>query len=149
MRVTNLNQAEMESMYRRKGIEELSESRASDYFPERLRTARSLRGFSAQGLARKAGLHSSQVSTFETGARMPNIETLRRLVHALDITADYLIGTIDIPDSATANDGVLRRDVDNLKDSDCEFASRLMRTLNGRGAPKRKKNKAKQRCKPR
>lgn len=69
----------------------------SQQFPERLRSARQLRGYSQSELAEKASLQPSAVSHFETGRRAPSFENLKSLSVALDVTTDYLIGRTDEP----------------------------------------------------
>jgi len=43
-------------------------------------------------LAARAKFPASSIALFEGGARKPSLENLRRLVVALDISADYLPG---------------------------------------------------------
>lgn len=66
-------------------------------FSERLKTARNLRNMSQRTLGLKAGIPYSSVGHFESGMRIPTIETLRRLGQALNVSTDYLLG--HAPDS--------------------------------------------------
>jgi transcriptional regulator with XRE-family HTH domain len=61
-------------------------------FPERLTTARKLRGLKQMELSHKTGLKQAAISQFETGRRMPSLHNLGRLADALEINADYLLG---------------------------------------------------------
>ena len=59
-------------------------------FGASLRAVRERRGLRQQELAAAAGLTAPQVSSFEAGARLPSVRTLRRLAAALDTTLDAL-----------------------------------------------------------
>ena len=61
-------------------------------FGAALRAVRERRGLRQQELAELAGLTAPQVSSFESGARMPTVRTLRRLAAALDASLDSLFG---------------------------------------------------------
>ncbi len=61
-------------------------------FGDRLRFVRQFRELSQQQLGDKASLQTTAISHFETGTRTPHIVNLIRLVKALDISADYLLG---------------------------------------------------------
>lgn len=78
-------------------------------FGASLRALRERRGLRQQELAATAGLTPPQVSSFEAGARLPSVRTLRRLAAALDTTLDALFaGDPDGPAAATpAEAGVL------------------------------------------
>lgn len=53
---------------------------------EKIRTTRKFRGLSQEGLAEKAGLNVSFIGQIERGGKKPTIETLDKIVSALDIT---------------------------------------------------------------
>lgn len=80
-------------------------------FGAALRSIRERRGLRQQELAAAAGLSPAQVSSFEAGARLPAVRTLRRLAAALDTTLDALFsegGAERPPAAATpAEAGVL------------------------------------------
>lgn len=59
-------------------------------FGASLRAIRERRGLRQQELAAAAGLTAPQVSSFEAGARLPSVRTLRRLAASLDTTLDAL-----------------------------------------------------------
>lgn len=92
-------------------------SKPTEQFPHRLRSARDLRALSQEDLARKTGLQPSAISHFETGARKPSFDNLRRLADALEVTTDYLIGRVDDV-AAAAPPGELFRQLGQLSDSD-------------------------------
>jgi transcriptional regulator with XRE-family HTH domain len=108
----------------------MSQREPIDIFAERLKSAREQRQLSQSQLAAKAALPPSSVSHFESGARKPSFDNLKRLAAALDISTDYLLGRADTPEgSGTA--GRLHRDIhklsaDNLKLAE-EFVDLLVR----------------------
>ena len=59
-------------------------------FGAALRTLRESRGLRQQELAELAGVTAPQLSSFESGARLPAVRTLRRLAAALDTSLDSL-----------------------------------------------------------
>lgn len=58
----------------------------------RLRTARELKDWTQQDLANVTGLKPSAVSHFEKGRRVPSLQNFHKLVVALNVSADYLLG---------------------------------------------------------
>jgi transcriptional regulator with XRE-family HTH domain len=69
---------------------------ARDYtFSIRLRRARSIRGMTQRELARRAKMHNTAVSHYESGHAEPSLRRLKLLADALMISADYLIGRAD------------------------------------------------------
>ncbi|MGN8546962.1 helix-turn-helix domain-containing protein [Bradyrhizobium sp. 13971] len=57
----------------------------SAVFPDRLKSARDLRGLNQDQLAKRSGLQGSAISHFETGTRKPSFDNLRRLADALGV----------------------------------------------------------------
>lgn len=53
---------------------------------------RELLGISQEELAHRAGVHRTLISTIEGGKRLPRLDTLVRLVSALDTSYDELLG---------------------------------------------------------
>ncbi len=111
-------------------------SPTADIFPERLRKARGHRRLSQSQLAGRAGLQASAVSHFETGARKPSFENLKKLADALDVTIDYLIGRTDELKGVAAADR-LHRHIDALTTEDQELAEEILRTLAKRSRSQR------------
>jgi transcriptional regulator with XRE-family HTH domain len=60
-------------------------------FPQRLAALRKERGFTQQQMADKIGMHVSQLKRYESGASQPTIEVFRRIVLALNVSADMLL----------------------------------------------------------
>jgi transcriptional regulator with XRE-family HTH domain len=108
----------------------------TDRFPERLRQAREQRGLNQEELAKKSGLQPSAISHFETGARKPSFDNLKRLATALTVTTDFLLGRADaVKDLAEVDP--LYRDIDRLTDADKEFARDMVRLLAEKAEKKR------------
>jgi transcriptional regulator with XRE-family HTH domain len=103
----------------------------SSIFPERLRRARELRQLSQAELATRARLQPSAVSHFETGARRPSFDNLRRLADALQVSTDYLVGRTDSLGGEASAD-ILFRDIERLSTTDREFASKMIAELTAR-----------------
>lgn len=62
-------------------------------FAERLRGVRTMSGLSQAELAEKTKLQPSAIAHFEAGRREPNLENLTKLIKALGVSADVLLGT--------------------------------------------------------
>ena len=62
-------------------------------FAKRLNNIRELSGLTQAELADKAKVPVTSISHFESGRREPNLENLIKLVKALGISADVLLGT--------------------------------------------------------
>ncbi|AUH64145.1 helix-turn-helix domain-containing protein [Paracoccus zhejiangensis] len=62
-------------------------------FGDRLVSAREARRLNQSELARKAGLQPAAIGHFEKGRRNPSFANIRALARALDVSADYLLGT--------------------------------------------------------
>lgn len=77
-------------------------SRAPETFGDRLKKARDLRSMSQGELAERARMQPAAISHFETGARKPSFDNLRRLAEALQVTSDYLLGRADDPEGHAA-----------------------------------------------
>lgn len=65
----------------------------NNVFPVRLRNMRKRRGISQKALAELCGLKSKNIiHRYETGERVPNINTLKHMCDVFDVSADYMIG---------------------------------------------------------
>ena len=103
-------------------------NKPSDIFPQRLRAARELRDLNQAELARRAGLQASAVSHFETGARKPSFDNLKRLADALIVTTDYLLSRVDDPAGLAGADRI-HRHLGQLKGSDRRIAEDMIEML--------------------
>ena len=73
-------------------------------FGDRLRNRRVAAGFPRQqDLADAIGVTIASISYYESGARMPDAESLAKITQALDCTADYLTQREDAPSHALAD----------------------------------------------
>jgi transcriptional regulator with XRE-family HTH domain len=80
----------------------------ADAFAERLKTIRALRNLTQSELGERSGLPTSSIAQFETNARKPSFDTLRKLSKALEVTTDYLLGTIDNPEPVAIGSALFR-----------------------------------------
>src|SRR5437016_2833435 len=69
-------------------------------FRESLRSTREMRGFTQGELGARAGIAAASVSHFETGQRVPSLESLVRLADALEVSIDALLGRASLESSA-------------------------------------------------
>lgn len=68
---------------------------ASD-FKNRLKEARTKKGFSQSELAKMVGVHVTNISRYERGENKPTSDVLAKLANALDTTVDFLMsGSLD------------------------------------------------------
>lgn len=97
----------------------------SKIFAERVKAARTLRGWSQAELAEASKLQVSAVSHFETGTRSPSFDNLRKIADALQVTTDYLIGRSDAPNLSTQTAASLFRKAEKLTAQDLEFLEKM------------------------
>ena len=97
----------------------------SKIFADRLRAARSLRGWGQAELAEATKLQVSAISHFETGTRSPSFDNLRKLADALQVTTDYLIGRSDAPKLSNEAAAKLFRKAEKLTAKDLEFLEQM------------------------
>ena len=97
-------------------------------FQQRLRAARELRELNQGQLAHRANLQASAVSHFETGARKPSFDNLKRLADALNVTTDYLLGRVDDPVGLAGADRIYRH-LGLLKGADRKTAEDMLEML--------------------
>jgi len=60
-------------------------------FAKRLRALRAERGLSQRDLAERIHTRAPQVSRYESGSHLPNLETLAEIAEVLRVDLDYLI----------------------------------------------------------
>ena len=58
----------------------------------RIRELREQKGLSQVQLAELSHVHRVSISMYETGRKKPNIDSLKRLAKALDVSTDDLLG---------------------------------------------------------
>ena len=64
----------------------------SDGLNLQLRTIRERRGLTQLALGQRAGMAPASISHFETGQRVPSLESLVKLADALEVSVDELLG---------------------------------------------------------
>ncbi len=64
-------------------------------FRERLKEQRIKKGWSTIELASHIQATQPSIVRWENGSRVPNIESLKKLAIAFDVSADYLLGLED------------------------------------------------------
>jgi transcriptional regulator with XRE-family HTH domain len=102
-----------------------------DIFSERLKTARKRLHLTQEQLAVKSFIPTTVIAQFETGKRKPSFETLRRLIAALDITADYLMGLTD-KSATTQAPGEIMKNYEKMSADDRDLFKRFAELLAGR-----------------
>ena len=61
-------------------------------FQERLKELRNEKGLSQTELAKELKVSQRSISSWETGFRQPDFETLRLIAEYFDVSTDYLLG---------------------------------------------------------
>ena len=72
----------------------------NERFRHNLRRLRELRKLTQTEVGSRAGIASASVSHFETGQRVPALETLVKLADALSVTIDALLGRAPVESAA-------------------------------------------------
>lgn len=98
-------------------------------FTKRLSETRKKRGLNQEGLAKIALLPSTAISHFESGARKPSFDNLRKLADALEVSIDYLMGRTDEMSGDLVKEAAIFRDYENLTDDDRDLARKFMANL--------------------
>ncbi len=65
-----------------------------------LSALREMRGLTQAELGSRAGIAAASISHFETGQRIPSLDSLIRVADALDVSVDALLGRIPLGASA-------------------------------------------------
>ena len=60
-------------------------------FPKQLVALRKKRSYTQQSLADKVGIHVTQIKRYEAGSAQPTLEVFRRIVLALNVSADMML----------------------------------------------------------
>ena len=72
-------------------------------FNENLRHAREQKGLSQKDVAEKIGVANSTYSLYESGNREPNVQTIKKISDALNVSADDLLGINSEPSTIAAH----------------------------------------------
>jgi len=79
-------------------------------FGDRLRSLRTQRGLSQEGLAEEVGVRGQQIWRYEKGDNTPAADVLAQIARALGTSADYLIGLTDDPSLPQTDSGLSERE---------------------------------------
>lgn len=74
-----------------------------DNFNENLKEARLKSGLSQKELSENIGVAKSTYSLYESGKREPNVNTIKKIASALNVSADILLGIDDQPTTLAAH----------------------------------------------
>ena len=72
-------------------------------FNENLKEARLKSGLSQKELSENIGVAKSTYSLYESGKREPNVNTIKKIASALNVSADILLGIDDQPTTLAAH----------------------------------------------
>ena len=89
---------------------------------EKILALRKSRGMSQEDLAAALGVSRQTVSRWEVGSALPDAENLLQLSLLFKVSADYLLGLVDVP-----------RPIDNTITPNEQIALGLLRQLNEEG----------------
>ncbi|WP_195268668.1 helix-turn-helix transcriptional regulator [Eubacterium sp. 1001713B170207_170306_E7] len=65
------------------------------YFGSKLRQLRQEKGYTQQQLADMLGITKGSVSAYETSAKYPSVDVLRKIAVTLNTSTDFLLGLSD------------------------------------------------------
>ena len=74
-----------------------------EHFNENLKEARLKSGLSQKDLSENIGVAKSTYSLYESGKREPNVDTIKKIVSALNVSADMLLGLEAEPTTLAAH----------------------------------------------
>lgn len=72
-------------------------------FNENLKEARLKSGLSQKDLSENIGVAKSTYSLYESGKREPNLDTIKKIASALNVSADTLLGIDEEPTTLAAH----------------------------------------------
>lgn len=74
-----------------------------EHFNENLKEARLKSGLSQKDLSENIGVAKSTHSLYESGKREPNVDTIKKIASALNVSADMLLGLEAEPTTLAAH----------------------------------------------
>ena len=74
-----------------------------EHFNENLKEARLKSGLSQKDLSENIGVANSTESLYESGKREPNVDTIKKIASALNVSADMLLGLEAEPTTLAAH----------------------------------------------
>jgi transcriptional regulator with XRE-family HTH domain len=73
------------------------DTRVARQLGRRVKRRRNFLDLSQEALADRAGIHRTQISLYEHGARMPLVSTLIKLASALELSVEQIVVGIEWP----------------------------------------------------
>lgn len=93
----------------------MSKSSIPSNFGDRLREIREKRELSQSDLGRATGMQPSAIAHFEADRRKPSFDNVRALAKALNISADYLLGSNEATTAFRNEDKLSTKDRDYIQ----------------------------------
>ncbi|SET15274.1 DNA-binding transcriptional regulator, XRE-family HTH domain [Natronincola peptidivorans] len=102
---------------------------------ERIKKLREEQGLSQLEMAKVLGVGNSTMSMYESNARKPDYETLKKIADYFNVTTDYLLGLTEIPMQEQHEEiladypeivSILRRNKKKLTESDKKRIARII-----------------------
>lgn len=87
-------------------------------FNENLKESRLKSGLSQKDLSENIGVAKSTYSLYESGKREPNVDTIKKIASALNVSADTLLGIDEEPTTLAAHfdgDEYTEEELDEIK----------------------------------
>ena len=100
---------------------------------KRIKTARQWRGLTQLKAAERAGIAPSLWSHYESGKRDPSAKNLSNISISLEVTADYLLGTIPEIQAPNGNADSLYEDFCRLSEKNQDLVKWLITRLTATG----------------
>ena len=99
-------------------------------FKEKLKEIMDQRGMVQQELAEVSGLPQATISHFLNGRRKPSFDNIKRLSEALNVSADYLLGTsTKLQSSSSPELNVLFRNLKGMSPKDIEKLTEISKII--------------------
>ena len=83
-------------------------------FADRLKEARKQKKLSQEKLSEMLNVSQSAISSYESGARKPDIDFLPQIAKALDVSVSYLLGRDEQPQTSPSPADRQRQDVEAM-----------------------------------
>lgn len=96
-------------------------------FGRRLKELRTEKRESQKNVARKIGISVNAISQYESNARFPNEEILKRLCEYYNISSDYLLGLTDVKHSPLTKEEAKQK---MMTPKQMDFICDLIETIN-------------------
>ncbi|WP_342045956.1 helix-turn-helix domain-containing protein [Bacillus sp. OTU530] len=71
-----------------------------DVLADRIKSIRERHNYSQKRVAEALGISNVQLSRYESGDRKPEPETIKKIADFFDVSVDYLLGRINVPNTS-------------------------------------------------